>query len=244
MYHDNIGLMMGPTVSNSQFELALRRGARAGRRRHVDVRARRCASSCATRPAATWRPNSGSISYTFTAGSDVAPTLPLGRDDPAHIRVMSWNILSDGLWTTSKQPAQNRLLDAIDPDVMVLCEVWNHSAAQTAAQIETFLPSGPGEQWYAAKVDDGNVILSRFPIQQTWLVGSSTSYRETAALIDLGPSQPTGPAVHRLPTCAAAPTMRAARTKPTASSPSSATRARPAAPSTCRQTRPSSWPAT
>jgi endonuclease/exonuclease/phosphatase family metal-dependent hydrolase len=189
VYHDNVGLMMGPTVSSNQFEIALRRNAVPG-------------GDATLMPGPSVRfilrdatsgdlaPNAGSISYTFTAGSDVAPTLPLGRDAASDIRVMSWNILSDGIFTASKQPAQNRILDAIDPDVILFCEVWNHDANQTRAQVEIFLPSGAGEQWYAAKVDDGNVIVSRFPILQTWLVGSSTAYRETAALLDLGPSQP------------------------------------------------------
>ena len=188
VYHDNVGLMMGPTVSNNQFEIALRRGiVPAGGVAFLTGAAVRFILRDAT--SGDLAPNTGSLGYTFTAGSDVAPTLALGRADPSHLRAMSWNILSDGLWDSAKQPVQNRLLDAIDPDFMVLSEVWNHSAAQTATQMESFLPSGPGEQWYAAKVDDGNVIVSRFPILQTWLVGSTTAYRETAALLDLGPAQ-------------------------------------------------------
>jgi len=187
VYHDNVGLMMGPTVSNNQFEIALRRGAvPAGGVAFLTGPSVRFILRDAT--SGDLAPNAGSISYTFTVGSDVAPTLPLGRDEASHLRVMSWNILSDGIFTTAKQPSQNRILDAIDPDVILFCEVWNHTANETRIQVETFLPSGVGEQWYAAKVDDGNVIVSRFPILQTWLVGSSTAYRETAALLDLGPS--------------------------------------------------------
>ncbi|MBK8167895.1 MAG: endonuclease/exonuclease/phosphatase family protein [bacterium] len=188
VYHDNVGLMIGPTVSSSQFEVALRRGITpaggvpflAGGAVRFILRDATSGDLC---------PNSGSLSYTITAGSDVAPTLPLGRDNPAHLRLMTWNILQDGLWDDAKFAAQDRLLDAIDPDVMVLNEIWDHSAVQTAARVETFLPSGAGEQWYAAKVDAGNVIVSRLPILQTWLVNGSTSLRESAALLDLGPLQ-------------------------------------------------------
>ncbi len=188
VYHDNVGLMMGPTVSNHEFEVALRRGITpAGGVPLLTGGAVRFILRDAT--SGDLCPNSGSISYTFTAGSDVAETLPLGRENPAHLRLMTWNILQDGLWDDAKYAAQDRLLDAIDPDVMVLNEIWDHSAAQTAARVETFLPSGAGEQWYAAKVDAGNVIVSRLPILQTWLVNGSTSLRETAALIDLGPGQ-------------------------------------------------------
>lgn len=188
VYHDNVGLMIGPTVSSNQFEVALRRGITpAGGVPFLTGSAVRFILRDAT--SGDLCPNSGSIACTIAAGSDVAPTLPLGRESPSHIRVMTWNILSDGLWTSSKFDAQNRLLDTIDPDVVVLNEVWNHTAAEGAARLETFLPSGPGEQWHAAKVDDGNVIVSRFPILQTWLVNGSVFLRESAALLDLGPGQ-------------------------------------------------------
>ena len=118
-------------------------------------------------------------------GSDVAPTLDLGRNDPDDVRLASWNVQSDALWNGgAAEAAQNRLLDAVDPDVLILCEVWNHSASQTAAKIETFLPSGAGESWSAVKLDQGNVIVSRFPILDSWEV--NPGYRITAALLDLG----------------------------------------------------------
>jgi len=71
----------------------------------------------------------------------------------------------------------------------VCCEVWNHNAADVAARIEQALPSGPGEQWYAVKEDDGNVLCTRFPILQSWRI--TPSFRNSAALLDLGPDAGT-----------------------------------------------------
>ncbi len=189
VYHDNIGLQMGPTVSNHEFEIALRRSAvPAGGATLMAGGAVRFILRDAT--SGDKAPDSGSIGYTFTAGSDVAPTLPLGRSNPAHIRVASWNVIDDGLFSGgTAELAQNRILDAIDPDVLLVCEVWSHSAAQVAAKLEQHLPSGPGEQWYAVGVDGGNVICSRFPILQTWEF--NPGYRETAVLLDPGPSSST-----------------------------------------------------
>ena len=186
--HDNIGLMMGPTFSNNQFEVALKRNIIPG---GTSVLMANPTVRFILRDATSGdlAPNSGSISYAFVAGSDVPPTIPMAKESAAHIRVASWNILSDGIFDAAKQPAQNRILDAINPDVLLFCEVFNHTAAQTQAQIETFLPSSAGQAWYTAKVDAGNVVCSRFPITQTWLIGSSTSYRESAFLLDLGASQ-------------------------------------------------------
>ena len=103
----------------------------------------------------------------------------------------------DGLFDGgASEAAQERILQAIDPDMMIFCEVWNHSPAQVATKIEQHLPSGPGEQWYAVGIDGGNVICSRFPILQTWEV--NPGFRDTAALVDL-PDTGHGPAAHRLP---------------------------------------------
>jgi len=189
VYHDNVGLQMGPTVSNHEFEIALRRNAvPAGGITLMAGAAVRFILRDAT--SGDRVPDAGSIGYTFTAGSDVAPTLPLGRGDPAHIRVASWNVIDDGLFSGgTAEVAQNRILDAIDPDILLVCEVWDHSAAQVAAKIEQHLPSGPGEQWYAVGVDGGNVICSRFPILQTWAF--NPGYRETAVLLELGPASGT-----------------------------------------------------
>ncbi|MBM4130280.1 hypothetical protein FJ250_04540, partial [bacterium] len=133
VYHDNVGLMIGPTVSSNQFEVALRRGITpAGGVPFLTGSAVRFILRDAT--SGDLCPNSGSIACTIAAGSDVAPTLPLGRESPSPIRGVTWNILSDGLWTSSKFDAQNRLLDTIDPDVVVLNEVWNHTAAEGAAR--------------------------------------------------------------------------------------------------------------
>jgi endonuclease/exonuclease/phosphatase family metal-dependent hydrolase len=186
--HDNIGLMMGPTVSNNQFELALKRNIIPG---GTSVLMANPTVRFILRDATSGdlAPNTGSISYTFVAGSDIAPTIPLARENASDIRVATWNILNDGIFTAAKQPAQNRILDAINPDVLLFCEVFNHTAAQVKTQVEVFLPSGAGQTWYTAKVDAANVVCSRYPITQTWLIGSSTSYRESAFLLDLGPSQ-------------------------------------------------------
>jgi len=182
--HPDVGLLIGPTVSNNEFELALRRDARptgstllfpGDQLRFVlrDVTSGDIA------------PNSGGVVYTFAAGSDVAETVSLAKADPKDIRLTCWNVQGDGLFDGgSSEAAQNRLLDAMDPDVLILCEVWNHNANETVSLIEQHLPSGAGEDWYGVKRDSGNVIVSRFPIGDTWEV--NPGYRITAALLELG----------------------------------------------------------
>ncbi|MEN8007791.1 MAG: endonuclease/exonuclease/phosphatase family protein [Candidatus Krumholzibacteriota bacterium] len=182
--HADVGLMIGPTVSNTEFEVAFRRDAIPAGGQALfnggDIR-----FIFYDTDSGDVAPNSGSIAYTFTAGSIATPGLALTRDDPAHIRIATWNVQSDGLFDGgSAESAQNRMLDAMDPDVVVVNEVWYHNATEVRDMIEQHLPSGAGEDWYAVMRDAGNVIVSRYPILQSWEV--NPGYRVTAALLDLG----------------------------------------------------------
>jgi len=182
--HADLGLLMGPTVSNTEFEIALRRDAVPANGQDLfpgdQVRFILVDGSGGDRV-----PDAGSVTYTFAAGSDPAPTLDLGRADPSHLRLAAWNIKSDGLFDGgATEAAHDRMLDVMDPDVLVVNEVWSSSANDVRNKLEEHLPSGAGEQWYAVKLDDGNVVASRFPILQSWEV--NPGYRITAALLDLG----------------------------------------------------------
>jgi endonuclease/exonuclease/phosphatase family metal-dependent hydrolase len=186
--HADIGLLMGPTVSSTEFEIALRRDAgffggdlASGNSVRFILR---------DMDAGDLAPNSGSISYTLASGSDLAPTLSTGRNDPANLRFATWNVQSDGLFDGgSAESAQNRMLDVMDPDILVVNEVWNHNANDVRNIIEQHLPSGSGESWFATGNDGGNVLVSRFPILDSWEV--NPGYRITAVLLDLGPSAST-----------------------------------------------------
>jgi endonuclease/exonuclease/phosphatase family metal-dependent hydrolase len=182
--HADIGLQVGPTFSSTDFEIAIRRDAIPGGGRNLFTGGtiRFALRDMDSYDAA---PSSGSVSYTFAAGSIAVPSLPLTREDPAHIRLATWNVQSDGLFDGgAAEAAQNRLLDAMDPDILIVNEVWDSSAAAVRDKIAQHLPSGPGEDWYAVKRDAGNVVVSRFPIVQSWEI--STYYRLTAVLLDLG----------------------------------------------------------
>lgn len=186
--HDDIGLLVGPTVSNTEFEIAIARDAVPGGGHSLF-------SGNSIRfilrdyiSGGDVFPNSGSISYTFTAGDIPVVSLPLGQDDPNHIRLATYNIEGDGLVEGgSRELALDRMFSAIDADVWVINEAWDSSANTIGNIVEQFLPSGAGEDWYTIKRDNGNVVVSRFPIIQSWEV--FPGHRITAALLDLGSEQ-------------------------------------------------------
>jgi len=182
--HADVGLLMAPTVSSTEFEIALSRSALPNGSTPL-FPGNQVRFLLRDMDSGDVAPSTGAAVYTFAAGSEPVPSLTLARWDPSHLRIATWNIQNDGLFDGgSAEAAQNRILDAIDPDVLMINEAWNHSASQVATQIGVLLP---GTAWNAVKLDGGNVIVSRFPIQQSWEI--DPGYRLTAALLDLGAEQ-------------------------------------------------------
>jgi hypothetical protein len=188
--HPDIGLQLGPTVSNTEFELALLKHAvPAGGQPLFPLPSLRFfiqdEASGGDR-----LPDSGSIGYTFTNEPFPTSLLPLEKYQPTHVRFASYNIQSDGLFDGgAREDALDRIFNAIDAEVWVINEVWDHSASEVEAKVEQFLPSGPGESWHSVKLDAGNVIVSRYPITGSWEI--IPGYRLTATLLDLRPDHDT-----------------------------------------------------
>ncbi len=102
--------------------------------------------------------------------------LTLARRDRRDLRVLTYNVLFDGLF---KRPAPfRRILKAIDPDVICFQELWSHSAQQTVDQVSLALPDAP---WHGGNTEDG-MIVSRYPIIRGQSIDGTGNYW---ALIDL-----------------------------------------------------------
>ena len=130
-------------------------------------------------------PNAGdTFTYVFD-NTPVTPMVPIEiqREDTSALRVMSWNVLQDGLLDPSRAPSFSRILNAIQPDIICFNEFFNSSAQQVLDAINQMLPLPQGESWTALKIDPGNVTVTRYPILQSWVV--YPGHRISAVLIDL-----------------------------------------------------------
>ncbi len=169
----DVGLRQGPTVTSPVFEISLLRSA--------------LPPGDAIRVCITTGSQAGSDRLPDTEGgvrialSDAAPviahTRSLDREHPDDLRVLTYNVLFDGLF---KRPAPFiRLLRAIDPDVVCFQEIWSHSAQQAVDQVNLALPGGA--PWYGGSTEDG-LIVSRYPIIDNQSVDDAGNHW---ALIDL-----------------------------------------------------------
>jgi exonuclease III len=99
------------------------------------------------------------------------------RRDPTHLRVLTYNVLFDGLF---ERPGPFvSILQALDPDIICFQEIWQHSAKETADRVALALPDAV---WYAQTSGRG-VLVSRYPIVDSHLIVEESG--NLWALIDL-----------------------------------------------------------
>jgi len=160
----SIGLRQGPTVSSTKFEVSLHRGSRIMGvplfpKKSIIILLRNEEND--VQGALPDPPGKLEIILSDQRPVQYAP-IPLSRQDQSHLRVVTYNVLFDGLF---KRPGVfMSILRVLDPDVICFQEIWNHSAKQTADLVALMLPDA---SWYAEKSYEG-VIVSRYPIVDSY----------------------------------------------------------------------------
>jgi exonuclease III len=180
-FHPDIQFRSMPTVTDTTFELAIGRqfippanGTGTIKLFFIDGDSN-----------GDWMPNGGeTFEYTFddTPTTSLIPT-ELSREDTSLLRVMNWNVLYDGLLDPQRDDSFERILQAVNPDIICFNEFFNSSGTQVKNAINQMLPLPGGASWYAVKLDAGNVTVSKYPITQSWFV--YPDHRITASLINL-----------------------------------------------------------
>ena len=189
--HGDIGIVSAPTVTSTRFEIALdRRGG------FVSYRGRF--------QSPLWRivivdetggdriPDSGeSITLRFDkAPPKSSEPAGLAKYDRNHVRILSYNVLWDGLFDSdpARKQAFRAILRAINPDIMGFQEIFLHGTAETKAVIHSMLPTGflrGFGRWYTSKpggAESDIVLVSRFPITEAHPIGGNAAF-----LLDLRP---------------------------------------------------------
>jgi endonuclease/exonuclease/phosphatase family metal-dependent hydrolase len=184
VHWDDCGFIGLPTVTGPAFEVAFRRDALpdgthplfpAGPGTIIRVLLRD------TGTGGDLLPNTGqTLSYQFDQGSPITETpLPVARQLPTDLRVITWNVLSDGPWNGTLQPKFQRQIQAVVPDILSFQEIYDHTPEVTRALVASWLPG----TWYAAGNNDC-ITVSRYPVLGSWPVdGNLAVYLDTEAAI-------------------------------------------------------------
>lgn len=169
-------LVTAPTVTSSEFELRIPKDAVIGDQ-----------SPLLPLPEIGWvlrdeggwggdaaPAEGGRASYTFEGKSPPRfPPRPIGKESPAHVRVVTHNVYEDGIF--KQQDVFARILKALRPDILCLQEVRRHRGGELKELVERIT----GGRWFVAGRFDC-FTLSRYPI-----AGVVPARGATGTLIDL-----------------------------------------------------------
>ncbi len=166
--HVQIRFIGLPSVTSSVFEMSLSRNARPDGS-HLLFAGSQIRILLWDQTGGDRLPDDGeSVTYTFDQGALPPENLiPLRKARADDLRITTNNTLSDGPWNGTRGPRFRREYVALAPEILNFQEIYNHTAQETAALVESWLPSGPGETWYAADNADCQTI-SRYPIEDSW----------------------------------------------------------------------------
>ena len=160
IWHGDLALQGAPPVTSSRFEVALARNATVGGEAvftgetialvFVDGGGERV-------------PDSGSLRHVFDlADPPTARDVPLDKERVEDVRLISWNVLNDNPWDASESGKFARMIQAIEPDILNLQEIYDHSPNQTRNRFVGWM-DGSSKDWYVAGNNDCKTI-SRYPI--------------------------------------------------------------------------------
>ncbi len=112
------------------------------------------------------------------------------RDNPLHIRLLSYNVQRNFISDPGSDDAFNRILVAVDPDVIVFQEIETSVAQSTmVARLNAVLPPATGGWHVQFGLTGGirNVLASRFPLldTRTDTIPASATRGVTIGRIDL-----------------------------------------------------------
>ena len=121
-------------------------------------------------------PDAGTtLTYTFDIGSTPPVEARLfERTHGDHLRIITHNVLNDRPFTGAHQAKFGRLYGTVEPDILHLQEIYDHTPDQTRDLVASWL----GGTWYATGNNDCKTV-SRYPIAGSWAIDGNL-----AVLID------------------------------------------------------------
>ena len=188
--HSDISFMALPTVSSTEFEMAISRHAMINGYELFPGHTIKLVFYD-DRTDGDFMPDLGeTFTYIFDDESELPETdlLAFERKNAEDIRVMTFNVLFDGLIDPERQDGFKRTIKVVKPDIVTFNEAWDTQAYQAQNLMNDWVPLSEGS-WQCIEADNGNITCSAFPIADTYRI--LPGHRLTAALIDLPASYGT-----------------------------------------------------
>tara|TARA_Y100000994_G_scaffold79710_1_gene65733 strand:- start:640 stop:2379 length:1740 start_codon:yes stop_codon:yes gene_type:complete len=125
-------------------------------------------------------PDGGDVfTYVFNdMCSDANPLIGFEKNDSLHLRLMNYNVWSNGLVNSSRVDEHRRIFESVGADIITYQECGN----TTYNDVLSFLNTNPTYYPYIyPDLNSGNLTISKYPSLQSWQVSNKID----AELIDL-----------------------------------------------------------
>lgn len=196
IFHNNIGLITSPTVTSERFEMSIQRTFSIGNIQFKMSDAIKVILSDEGIAGDRAPDINGGYGFEFDKNKVFVPSMfSLKKEKSEYLRVLSYNVLRDNLFDPSLQQNYRRILKGLSPDIIGFCEIYDRSPEQTAALVESHLPSAGNQKWYSDGTSPDIRVVSRYPIVNRRSINGNGAF-----LIDLGKSKLVFIVAH-LPCC-------------------------------------------
>ncbi len=165
VFHHHIGLNMSPTVSGSLYELSFNKLWRFSNKT-LPVQSQLKIALVDESIAGDRAPDTdGGIGYTLDQSITFSRSaFSLEKENPEWVRVLSYNVLRDNLFEAALAPSFGRIFQALQPDIIGFCEIYDYSGAETAAKVASFIPTEGSNTWHYGSIDPDIRLVSRYPV--------------------------------------------------------------------------------
>lgn len=185
IFHDDIGLITSPTVTSDRFEMSVSRNISLGNIQIIMGNTIKIVLSDENINGDKAPDSNGGLEFNIDNSKVFLPfPFSINKPNPKEIRVVSYNVLRDNLFSTSLRQNYRRIIQATEPDIIGFCEIYDNDGGQTAALMETFLPSMGSQKWYHASVNPDIRVVSRYPIVNSRSIDGNGAFH-----INLGDKQ-------------------------------------------------------
>jgi len=177
IYQNDLTLRIAPTITGTKFEFAIHRESNFltmdGTQEATNIKLVFQGSG----ESPDLLPNhSGGIEYEFDSTPVPSPEMiTIEKNETEHLRILSYNVWSDGLFNSERQPRFERIISALEPDIMGFQEAYDDNDIE--ALFEDWLP---GVNWHVSNEWNGNYVVSRYPI----LYQANHSWKSMGVLLD------------------------------------------------------------
>ncbi|MBZ0184414.1 MAG: endonuclease/exonuclease/phosphatase family protein [Melioribacteraceae bacterium] len=161
VFHDDIELINSPTVTSDRFEFCIYKSSVISGNilfpsDNIKIIVEDTGSDRL--------PDLGSVDYTMKKNLIEYKSYSISKLNEDHLRILSYNVERDSPFDNNKKVYFERIIKAVNPDVIGFQEIYDHSAAEVKNFVQSILPN---ETWYSSNAVPDIIVVSKFPVKKS-----------------------------------------------------------------------------